>query len=615
MNPHSAGLAAEIPRVPSLKRLVKVGLTLVFLSASASLLNNRSAAQGGVSVIWLSNGFMIGVLLCASRRQWPALIGLATVVDFGVNLGLHTPPIYSAYLTFCNITEITVASWLMYGTIAPNPDLTEVKQVRSFLLYGVLLAPLLASLLAMFGMRDWLGAPFWRGLQFWFAADVLGIATVTPLYLSYHHRRQFSVRSRLEIISLILLVSVVSFIVFGLSSVPTLWVVLLFLILLGARVGFNGAALGLLIVLLIGGYFTVNGRGPIPAGMHAPVSEHILLFQIFTGSAMLALYLTEVAMAASNRMRLGLEASETRFRLLAEASRDIIVLAGLDGERKYVSPAATEILGWQQDELLGQDNQQIAHPEDMRKIAQLLSDCRLGKETASLSYRCLKKDGKYLWVESNIRLYRDGATGDPAGFVYILRDISERKVAEDKLQDAFHTVEQLAMVDGLTGVANRRLLDDTLSREWMRAIRDGLSISLLLIDVDHFKKYNDIYGHLAGDLCLRTVASAIQGSLRRPPDLLARYGGEEFVIVLPNTPSMGAEVLSAKILEAVERCAIPHTGSQYGFVTVSLGCATTIATMDSSPVDLLKMADEAMYQAKTTGRNRIRVAGNELVAN
>ncbi len=610
----SAGLAAEVPRIPSLKRLVKVGLTLVFLSAVASVLNGRSQAQGGISIIWLSNGFMIGVLLCASRRQWPALLGLATLVDFGVNLGLHTPPSYSAYLTFCNMAEIAIASSLMYASIAPNPDLSEMKQVRSFLLFGVGLAPLVASLLAMFGLREWLGVTFWHGLQFWFAADVLGIATITPLYLSYHHRRRFSVRSKFETTSLILLVVVVSFLVFGVSTIPTLWVVLLFLILLGARVGFNGSALGLLIVLLIGGYYTVNGHGPIPAGMHGSASQRILLFQVFTGSAMLALYLTEVAMAASNRMRLGLEASETRFRLLAEASRDIIVLAGLDGERKYVSPAATEILGWEQNELLGRDYRQITHPDDLKKMAQLLRDCRDGRETGSLSYRCRKKDGQYVWMESNIRLYQDGNTGDPAGFVYILRDISERKLAEDKLQDAFRTVEQLALVDGLTGVANRRLLDDTLSREWLRAIRDGLSISLLLIDVDHFKKYNDIYGHLAGDLCLRTVASAIQTTLRRPSDLLARYGGEEFVIVLPNTPSAGAEILSSKIMEAVERCAIPHAGSQYGFVTISLGCATTTATMDSTPIELLKMADDAMYHAKTSGRNRMQVAGGELVA-
>jgi diguanylate cyclase (GGDEF)-like protein len=225
----------------------------------------------------------------------------------------------------------------------------------------------------------------------------------------------------------------------------------------------------------------------------------------------------------------------------------------------------------------------------------------------------MKKDGGYLWLESSIRLYRDAATSEPAGFVYVLRDISERKIAEEKLQDAFHTVEQLAMVDGLTGVANRRLMDDTLNREWMRALRDNTPLSLMLIDVDYFKLFNDIY--LAGDSCLQSIAGSIQGVLRRPPDLLARFGGEEFVIILPNTPAAGAEILARKVLHVVDSCAIPHTGSPYGTITVSLGCATLMPTMDGNPKDLLKAADDAMYRAKTGGRNRIQLWSDTLLVN
>jgi diguanylate cyclase (GGDEF)-like protein len=156
-------------------------------------------------------------------------------------------------------------------------------------------------------------------------------------------------------------------------------------------------------------------------------------------------------------------------------------------------------------------------------------------------------------------------------------------------------------------------MDETLNREWLRALRDGTSLSLLLIDVDHFKLYNDLYGHLAGDACLQMLANAIQSSLRRPPDLLARFGGEEFVIILPNTPAPGAEMMSQKVLGSVAACAIPHSGSPYGCVTVSLGCATTTATMESSPKDLLKAADDAMYRAKTNGRNQIQLASDSFV--
>lgn len=615
MNEKSLGGTSNLSRIPTLRRLVKVGLALVFLSATSSLLNARSQAQGGVSVIWLSNAFLTGVLLCAPRRQWPTLVALGALVDFGVNIGLNNSPGIAAYLTMSNMIEVILASVLMAKAISPNPDLTEFKQLRSMLFYGVVIAPGLTAFIATYGLQMMLKMPFLHALQFWFAADALGMATLLPLYLSFHHRREFSQRSFPETVALFLLLIGVSVWVFYMAVIPLVWLVLLILILLGVRVGFTGSALGLLLVIFLGGYATITGAGPLNFAIYGTLSAKILMFQIFIATTMLALYLTEVAMARNARMQLGLEASETRFRLLAEASRDVIVLAGLDGERKYVSPAATELLGWLQEELLGSGNLEITHPEDLPALTTLLGDCRAGKDTAALSYRCRKKDETYLWLESNIRLYRDVATNEPAGFVYVLRDISERKVAEGKLQDAFNTAEQLAMVDGLTGVANRRLLDETLNREWTRAVRDGTSLSLLLIDVDYFKSFNDVYGHLAGDRCLQSIAGAIQERLRRPPDLLARYGGEEFVVVLPNTPMAGAEVMAENVMTAVEQCMIEHSGSPYGCVTVSLGYATAIATMDSSPMNLLKAADDAMYRAKAEGRNRIRVAGDGVLVN
>jgi diguanylate cyclase (GGDEF)-like protein len=149
----------------------------------------------------------------------------------------------------------------------------------------------------------------------------------------------------------------------------------------------------------------------------------------------------------------------------------------------------------------------------------------------------------------------------------------------------------------------------------MRALRDNTPLSLMLIDVDYFKLFNDIYGHLAGDTCLQTIAGAIQEVLRRPPDLLARFGGEEFVIILPNTPAAGAEILARKVLHAVDGCAIPHSGSPYGTITVSLGCATLMPTTDGNPKNLLKAADDAMYRAKTGGRNRIQLWSDSLLVN
>ena len=176
------------------------------------------------------------------------------------------------------------------------------------------------------------------------------------------------------------------------------------------------------------------------------------------------------------------------------------------------------------------------------------------------------------------------------------------------MQRAYEKVEKLALLDGLTGVANRRLLDQTLAREWISSKRDKLPLSVLLIDVDLFKSYNDQYGHLEGDECLRQVATRIQAVLRRPLDLLARYGGEEFAAVLPNTSEEGAEAIGEQVRRVVEECCIPHGPSPYGVVTVSVGCATQVPCDASSTSNLLKQADTALYRAKTSGRNRTQVA-------
>ena len=595
-------------RMPQPGRLLRVALSIAVLSIASTLLNAESIKVSGVSLVWLSNGFLIGVLLCAPRRQWPVFLLLGYAIDFSLNMTQADTPITAAFLSFCNMTEVTIAATLMFATVAPDADLTEARQLRSLLLNGVLLAPAVASTMAALFLHFVFGPPLLHAIRYWFAADALGTAMMTPLYLSQHYGRRFSSRSGAETAGLFLLLTLVSTAVFFYSSYPTLWIVLLTLLLLGVRVGFTGSAAGLLLVTLIGGYLTVKGHGPLGPDARSSLPGRILFLQSFVALSMLALYVIEVAKAASKRVRVNLEASESRFRSLAEASRDVIVLAELNGSRKYVSPAITEMLGWNQEDLIGEYYGHLAHPDDAPKIGEILQKMRNGSETNPLAYRCRKRDGTYLWLESTARLLRKEENGEPYGFVHVLRDISDRKAAEEQMQRAYETVEKLALLDGLTGVANRRLLDQTMAREWISSKRDRTPLSVILIDVDLFKSYNDFYGHLEGDECLRQVAQKIQGVLRRPLDLLARYGGEEFVGVLPNTSAEGAEAIAELVRTVVEGCCIAHSRSPYGTVTISIGCATQIPSDASSISKLLKEADTALYQAKTTGRNRTCVS-------
>jgi len=202
------------------------------------------------------------------------------------------------------------------------------------------------------------------------------------------------------------------------------------------------------------------------------------------------------------------------------------------------------------------------------------------------------------WIHFTAAPLRDG-TGQVVGAIETLRDITQQKEAEFALQS-------LATKDGLTGIANRRCFDEALAIEWNRAQRDQTSLALLLIDVDHFKLYNDTYGHQKGDDCLKSVARAMEQKIFRPADLVARYGGEEFVILMPNTELAGACMVAERIVQYVHGLAIPHETSDIdGLVSISAGVAAHVPTTNFYADQLLASADSALYAAKHAGRNRI----------
>lgn len=175
-----------------------------------------------------------------------------------------------------------------------------------------------------------------------------------------------------------------------------------------------------------------------------------------------------------------------------------------------------------------------------------------------------------------------------------------------RLDDANRELTRLSSVDGLTGISNRRQFDEFLAREWARGIRSSAPLSLLMCDVDYFKQYNDLYGHQAGDECLKTVASVLAQGVRRPADMAARYGGEEFAVILPDTDREGAVRVAEAMREGLQALALRHAGSSMQVVTMSVGVATMTADREHGGGELLLSgADAALYEAKQTGRNRV----------
>ncbi len=193
------------------------------------------------------------------------------------------------------------------------------------------------------------------------------------------------------------------------------------------------------------------------------------------------------------------------------------------------------------------------------------------------------------------------------------QDAEQAQQAAEKARRHLELINQelqrLSTIDPLTGVANRRRFEEFFEQQWRATLREHQPLSIILIDIDYFKRYNDYYGHQGGDACLRQVAEALRGSVERPLDLVARYGGEEFVTLLPNTDAKGALQVAEKQRRMIEQLGIPHPQTTGNLLTISGGTATIYPTRQAKPQDVVAAADKALYQAKSEGRNRIISAG------
>jgi diguanylate cyclase (GGDEF)-like protein/PAS domain S-box-containing protein len=294
------------------------------------------------------------------------------------------------------------------------------------------------------------------------------------------------------------------------------------------------------------------------------------------------------------------------YRLIVENVADVIVLGDAAHRRIYVSPTVREILGYEPAELIGGHGLDLVHPDDRGRVQAALADLGPSHPRLAFMFRMRRKNGSYVWIGGSYR-----HLPEYGGVLSVLRDITKYKQVEDalaeaneKLADANLALQALVNRDGLTGLANRRCFDDQLAEEFRRAARQQLPLALVLLDVDGFKLFNDRYGHLAGDDCLRRIC----GVLRRPGDLAARYGGEEIAVLLPATDDRGAVLIAEQIRSTVGGLGIAHLDSANGMVTISAGASFMIPGGDDEPAGLIQAADRALYQAKQAGRNRVHVA-------
>lgn len=279
----------------------------------------------------------------------------------------------------------------------------------------------------------------------------------------------------------------------------------------------------------------------------------------------------------------------------------------IDWETKtfsYIGPQIEKVLGWKQDSWRTvEDWAMRMHENDRAWVVDFCVAQSISGVDHEADYRALTINGEYIWIRDVVHVVRkpDGEVDSLVGFMF---DISERKKQEQELETLKKQLEEYSYQDGLTGIANRRFFEDSYQREWLNAQREQQPLTIMLLDIDYFKQYNDYNGHILGDACLKQIAQILKKSVSRPRDLVARFGGEEFVLILPDTSQGSAIEVVERILQSIRTADICHSSSPLDQrLSVSLGVKTIIPTQKNDKMAFLKEVDQNLYLAKEQGRN------------
>ncbi len=299
------------------------------------------------------------------------------------------------------------------------------------------------------------------------------------------------------------------------------------------------------------------------------------------------------------RVETALRDSEERYRELFDNANDMVITIDLKGYITSANKMVEEITGYSAEDVIGQNVSCLLHPDHLKKARKMI-ECKIkGDAKTVYDLDIIAKDGRVTPSEVSSNLMFQ--SGQPIGVQAFVRDVTERNIMLNKLRE-------MSFQDGLTGLANRRHFDEDLNNEWKRAERESHPLSLVLIDVDFFKSYNDTYGHQEGDLCLKNISRVIKPYAKRPGDVAARYGGEELALILPCVNHQNAFRIAEKIRIEVQALNITHKRSNVDgceTVSVSAGVATLVPGTDSSQYILVNLADKALYTAKNRGRNQV----------
>ncbi|AFM15665.1 diguanylate cyclase (GGDEF) domain-containing protein [Mycolicibacterium chubuense NBB4] len=554
------------------------------------------------TVVWLAAAPQLVALLTSRRRHWPAYLLAFAVFQYGPAwLVLGQRPDLAALST---LTAVVFAASMLHSDqdwVRGRSD--SLRSWRRFVLYGVVAGPALAGVIGAISVavgargRTDAGALAVAALM-WYLTEAVGIAFVTPVLLRWRrYWRRYSGRALLTsagFLSLMVALGVVAavesnFVLMFLTGVPALLVLIEF----GIAAAFLQMAVGATVVLST----TFAGIGPFTAATDSPTLA-MMHAQVFLLAGYAMVVLVAAALEERNRLTALDHASHEVYDLVAELTGDLVLVVDARGDILHNASAGTTTLSLRPGRIAYSEWQRHVHPDDLHVIAQRVS---AGRPGASLPFRVRNRDGSWAWFVVHSRRASRGLSAA------ILRDVTLEHEVHASLTD-------MANSDALTGLANRRGLSERARGIWSRAYERDQPLTALFVDVDHFKAFNDCFGHQAGDACLRSVADVL-AHLADPDSCVAsRYGGEEFAVVLAGceNPYTFAEGLSS----AIRALRIPHPAAPSGVVTVSVGVATVHprdgvlfrgVDPDAAVGQLLDRADKALYAAKASGRNSISV--------
>jgi diguanylate cyclase (GGDEF)-like protein/PAS domain S-box-containing protein len=272
----------------------------------------------------------------------------------------------------------------------------------------------------------------------------------------------------------------------------------------------------------------------------------------------------------------------------------------------YIGPQIEVLLGWTPESWQSvEDWVARMHEEDRERVFNFCVSQSLQGLDHEADYRALTADGGFVWIRDVVHVIRD-LNGEPEALIGFMFDITERKQTEQQLLDLQKQLEMLSYQDGLTGVANRRLFDEVLAREWHEARQHQQPLALIMLDIDYFKQFNDFHGHLKGDEILKQVAKTLSHAGLRTKDFFARFGGEEFAWILPETDLAAAGKIAERCRNLIFKAQIPHPDSAISqLLTISVGVGSMIPTAADDLNDFLAEVDRLMYLAKQQGRGRM----------